>query len=124
HYRHASISRQRNDPRAGIAVIEGVVDLDEVEGFFFHRLLEFSVLVVEGGGDADVTDAPRRFYLSQGRQLRLGVEQLMNAYQFYLVGAECFERLIDDSHARTPAHLPTQVDLGGEKNQISDFEPF
>src|SRR5262249_23180430 len=124
HYRHATISRQRNDPRAGIAVIEGVVDLDKVEGFFFHRLLEFSVLVVEGGGDADVTDAPRRFHLSQGRQLRLGVEQIMNGDQIDLVGAESFERLLDDFHARIPAHRPTQADFGGEKKRISDFEAF
>ena len=72
---------------AGIAVIESIIDLDEVEGFFLHGLLEFAVLVVEGSRDADVANAARLLHLAQGRQLGLCVEQIMHGDQIDLVGA-------------------------------------
>ena len=47
HHRHAAIGRQRNDALAGVAVIQSVIDLNEVESLLLHRLLELAVLIIE-----------------------------------------------------------------------------
>ena len=48
----------------------------------------------------------------------------MHGDQINLVGAESFERLLDDCEACIATTRLAQADLGGEEKRISDFEAF
>ena len=91
HHSKATLGGQREDPFSCGPIIERIIDLDEVESFLFHGLLEFRVLVLEGCGDPDVADAARLLHLPEQAELGLGIAQIVHRDEIDLVGTELFE---------------------------------
>ncbi len=80
-HRHAAIGGQRQQPFAGAAIADGIVDLDEIELFPAHDGFHLGVLAVAGTGDADVADAAGGLLLAQQRQQRVGAAQVVQLDQ-------------------------------------------
>src|SRR5690606_17519686 len=64
----ATLKRQRQDQLFCRTIVDGVVDLDEVELVAAHETGQFLVIILGGGGDAEVADAAFLFPFAQHRQ--------------------------------------------------------
>ncbi len=65
----ALVTGQGQDALFHVAVVDGVIDADEVERLAAHHLFEGFVLPFEGGGDAEMADGAGLLVLAQDGEL-------------------------------------------------------
>ena len=102
-HRRTTLERERQDTIGRGAVVDRIIDLDEVERFLLQHPLHFPVLRVARGGDADVAVAPGRLALAHGGELGRGVREAMHLDEVDLPGTQALERIV---HFLDPRRAP------------------
>ena len=128
---HLALLRQRQDGGLGVAVVDGVVDADEVERLLAHRRDQVGVLAFEGGGEADVADPSLLLELPQDRDLHADVAHVVHLDEVDLRLPDARERRLDlrprrrrigaAAAAAGDVQLGRPEDLVGEPQLVDDL---
>ena len=95
HDRNPAFGGERQDRFLDAAVVDRVVDADEVERLLAHDARELAVLFLAGGRHADVADALRGLQLLQDPELDGDVAQVVNLDEVHRFDAEAPEGFLD-----------------------------
>ena len=115
---HAAVGGERQDAVGGVAVVQRVVHLDDVQRLAAHGLFELGVLPVEGRARADVAGAPRLLPFAKRGQLHLEVPKVVDLDQVDLVGPQASQRLLELGDARL---APLGADLRRDEVGVVGF---
>ena len=115
-HRDAAILRQREQPLLGRAVVERVVELDEIQRLGAHHRLELGIGAGRVVRDAEVADAALFLPGAQRRELRLPVDQVVDLHQVDAVGAKELDRPF---HLRDAGFTSARPHLGGDERLVA-----
>ena len=85
---YPAIFRHRENALLRFAFHEGIIDLHEIHFLFFQNARDFRLAPFRVMRDADVTHASFLFPLTQGRQMRRGIDETVHLNQIELLRPE------------------------------------
>ena len=101
-----AVARQRQEPALGLALGEGVIELDEVERLATQHTLEVVVRARRVVRDADVADAAGLLPLTERAEVGLPIHQVVDLHEVEALDAEALQRALHLAQTGLPSLGP------------------